>query len=261
MIVRGGRSKTNREDTCSPNALSKHYLSWAERVSREIAGDQDRVWRHILSATTDHVERIEALLADHGKLDVVGLSSKDLRLVQEHLDAFKKHLDAGHGLGFWIFRARPVKDAQYLLKSVTVNGKPCNNLRTLHDLAAWIEVSTRIGNLNDMEGIATPPNGDEVLQCSAYRDLCKPIEQALTLHDRQQERRKACRDCHHFPACRKGASVFKALDGVKSKDFAAAQRLFAPLMTRQRPHHSGPVTPQHTFTGCERKSGGLSGCL
>ena len=249
------------------DTLSKHFLSWAERVSREIAGDQDRVWRHILSATTDHVERIEALLADHGKLDVVGLSSKDLRLVQEHLDAFKKHLDAGHGLGFWIFKARPVKDAHYLVKSVTVNGKPCNNLRTLHDLAAWIEVSTRIGNLNDLwKGITTPPNGEAVLQCSAYRDLCKPIEQALALHDRIREVRKACRDCPgiHFPAWHSQEEVrafYKALDGLNlEEDFAAAQRLFAPLADSLKEHinsgHSHASTHQ-LLQAVSGRDGGL----
>ena len=237
------------------DTLSKHYLLWAERVSREISGDQDRVWRHILSETTGHVERIEALLADHGTLDVVGLSSKDLRLVQEHLDAFKKHLEAGHGLGLWIFSARPVKDAQYLVKSVTVNGKPCNNLRTLHDLAAWIEVSTRIGNLNDLwKGITTPPSGEAVLQCSAYRDLCDPIEQALALHEQIREVRKACRDCPgiHFPAWHSQEEVrafYKALEAVNlEEDLAAAQRLFAPLADSLKDHinsgHSHASTHQ-----------------
>ena len=225
------------------------------------------VWRHILSATTDHVERIEALLTDHGKLDVVGLSSKDLRLVQEQLDAFKKHLEAGHGLGFWIFKARPVKDAHYLVKSVTINGKPCNNLRALHDLAAWIEVSTRIGDLNDLwKGITTPPNGDAVLQCSAYRDLCKPIEQALALQDRIREVRKACRDCPgiHFPAWHSQEEVrafYKALDGLNlEEDFAAAQRLFTPLADSLKEHinsgHSHASTHQ-LLQAVSGRDGGL----
>jgi len=248
------------------DTLFKHYLSWAERVSREIAGDQDRVWRHILSATTAHVERIEAILTDHGKLDVVGLTSKDLPLVQEHLDAFKKHLEAGHGLGFWIFKARPVKDAHYLVKSVTINGKPCNNLRTLHDLATWIEVSTRIGNLNDLwKEITTPPKGEAVLQCSAYRDLCKPIEQALALQDRIREVRKACRDCPgiHFPAWHSQEEVrafYKAIDGLNlEEDFAAAQRLFAPLADSLKEHINSGHSHASTHQLLQAVSGRVGG--
>jgi hypothetical protein len=165
-----------------------------------------------------------------------------------------------------------VKDAHYLVKSVTINGKPCNNLRALHDLAAWIEVSTRIGDLNDLwKGITTPPNGDAVLQCSAYRDLCKPIEQALALHDRIREVRKACRDCPgiHFPGLAfagRGASVLQSPRWVKSRrGFLPLRSVFAPLADSLKEHiNSGPQSRLYTptSTGCERKRWRtLSGCL
>lgn len=218
------------------DTLSKHFHSWAERASREISGDQDRVWRQILASTIHHIDHIEHLLNEHNTLDVTGLDAKDLRLVQEHATALKKHLEIGKGLGFWFVRARVVKDGLYLVKSVTVNGKPCNNLQTLNQLTAWIEISTRIKILGDLwKGITTPPTGNAVLQCSAYRDLCEPIEQALPLHDRIEEVRRTCRDCPgvRFPAWHSQEEVralYKALNAVNlEEDFATAQRVFAPL--------------------------------
>jgi hypothetical protein len=218
------------------DTLSKHFHPWAERASREILGDQDRVWRQILASTIDNIDHIEHLLNEHGTLDVKGLNAKDLRLVEEHANALKEHLKMGKGLGFWFVRARVVKDGLYLVKSVTVNGKPCNNLQTLNQLTAWIEISTRIKDLGDLwKGITTPPTGSAVLQCSAYRDLCKPIEQAMALHDRIEEVRRTCSDCPgiHFPAWHSQDEVRafkKALDAVNlEEDFATAQRVFAPL--------------------------------
>ena len=106
------------------DTLSKHFHSWAERAAREISGDQDRVWRQVLASTIDHIDHIEHRLNEHSTLDVTGLVTQDFRLVEEHAIALKKHLEMGKGLGFWFVRARVVEDGLYLVKSVTVNGKP-----------------------------------------------------------------------------------------------------------------------------------------
>jgi very-short-patch-repair endonuclease len=219
------------------DTLSKHFHSWAERASREIAGDQDRVWRQILAGTIAHVDFIERLLNEHGTLEVAGLGSgKDLRPVEDHATALMKHLGMGKGFGFWFFRAQVVKDGRYLLESVTVNGKPCRDLQTLKQLTAWISISSRINTLGELwRGITTPPAGNAVLQCSAYRDLCEPIEQALELHDKIEEIRKTCREYPgiRFPAWHSQEEVralHRALDAMNlEEDFMTAQRVFTPL--------------------------------
>jgi very-short-patch-repair endonuclease len=218
------------------DALSRHFLSWAERVSREVSGDQDRVWRQIYASTIEHVEHIECLLREHGTLDATGLEGKDLRPVEEHAIALEKHLASGGGLGLWFVRHQVVKNSLYLIKSVTVNGKPCNNSRTLKQLNAWISVCSRTKSLGDLwKGITTPPAGNADIQCSSYRDLCKPIEQALALHDLIERVRKICDDCPgiHLPAwhCQEEVRALdRALDAMSlEEDFAAARRGFAVL--------------------------------
>jgi very-short-patch-repair endonuclease len=218
------------------DALSKHFLSWAERVSREVSGDQVRVWSQIQASTIDHIEHIERLLKEHGTLEVTGLEGKDLQLVEEHVTALEKHVADGGGLGFWFVRHQVVKNGLYLVKSVKVNGKPCNNSRTLNQLGAWISICSRIKSLGDLwKGITTPPTGNADLQCSSYRDLCKPIEQALALYDQIEEVRRTCDDCPgiHLPAWHSQEEVQafdRALDVLSlEEDFAAAQLGFTAL--------------------------------
>ena len=218
------------------DSLSKHFHSWAERASRECSGDQDRFWRQVLVSTIEHIEHIEHLLNEHGTLDVTGLDAKDLRLVGEDAAALRKHLEMRKGLGFWFVRARVVKNGLYLVESVTVNGKACNNLQALNQLAAWIEISTRITTLGDLwKGITAPPTGNAALQCSTYRGLCEPIEQALKLHDHIEEVRRICGACSgiRFPAWHSQEEVgafCRALDALNlDEDLATAQRVFAPL--------------------------------
>jgi very-short-patch-repair endonuclease len=207
-----------------------------KRASREISGDQVSTWRHILASTVDRIDHIEHLLNEHGTLDVTGLGDKDLRLAEEHATALKKHLEEGKGLGFWRFRTRVVKDGLYLLRSVLVNGKPCDNPHALSQLTAWIQISTIIQNLAALwKGIAPPPTGNALLQCSAYRDMCTAIEHALSLHDHIEEVRRTCLDCGgiRFPAWHSQEEViafYKALEALDvEEDFLTAQRLFSPL--------------------------------
>jgi len=225
------------------DVLFRHFQSWADRMAREITGDHDRVWRHVHSSTVEHVERIEELLAEHGKLEVIGLSDKDHRLVSEHIKALRTHLQAGGRLGFWIFRAQAVKDALYIIQSVKVNGKPCRDIKTLDQLASWMETSSRIGALADLwKGITTPPTGDAILQCSTYRDLCKPIEQALALHDQIQQIKESCRDCPgvRLPAWHSQDEVkafYMAIEAVNfEEDYVFAQHCFAPLEESLKDH-------------------------
>ncbi|MDH4080944.1 MAG: AAA domain-containing protein [Nitrospira sp.] len=218
------------------DTLSRHYHTWVQRACHEIAGDQDRVWRQIHTETLAYVGHIERQVYRHGALQVVGLDAKDLRLVEEEATALREHLELGKGLGFWFMRPQVVKDSRYLIETVTVNGKPCNTIQSLNQLIAWIAISLRAKALGAMwNGITSPPAGDVVLQCSAYRDFCEPIEQALALHDRIEEVRKICRD---YPSIRLPAwhsqeevhALSKALDAVSlEEDLARAQRVFKPL--------------------------------
>ena len=216
--------------------LSKHFHPWAERASREISGDQDRFWRQIQALTIDHIDHIELQLNEHGTLDVTGLDANDLRQVGGHTAALIKHLKAGKGFGFWFNRARVVKDSFYLVKSARVNGNPCNNILTLNQLAGWINISTRIMDLIELwKGITTPPIGNAGLQCFAYRDLCRTIEQALVLHEQIEEVRKICLNCSsiRLPAWHSQEEVrefLNALDALNlEEDLALAHRVFAPL--------------------------------
>lgn len=218
------------------DTLSKHFHSWVERITREISGDQDRVYREILASTIDHIDRVEYLLNKNGDLDVTGLDNKDLCLVENHATALKKHFEMGKGLGFWIFKSRVVKDSLHLVESVTINGKPCNNFQMLSQLTGWIEISKRTKKVGDLwKGITTPLMGSVALQCAAYRNLCKPIEQALALYDRIEEVRRTCRDCPgiRLPTWHSQNEVqafSKALDALNlEEDFAAAQQVFSPL--------------------------------
>lgn len=218
------------------DTLSKHFHSWAERASREISGDQDRVWRQILTSTLDHIKHIESLLNQNETLDVMGLDAKDLGLVKEHAIALKKHLEIGKGLGFWIFREGVVKEGIYLIKTAKVNGKACDNVTTLNQLLAWIDITTRIKTLGDLwKNITQPPTGNEILQCSVYRDLCEPIEYALTIYEEIENVRNICQHIPsiHFPVWHLHEEIkdfARVIDAVNlEEDFETTQKAFVPL--------------------------------
>lgn len=224
-------------------AISKSIHPWAARACKEIAGDQDRVWRHILTTTKEQISRVDSLLAKHGKIDAVGLYSKDLRLVRQHLEGLVQHLKSGRGLGFGIFRARPVKEALYLLQSVKIDGLPCDNLDALARLSVWIDISTALNELGDIwRKTAKQLVGDATTQCHAYRDRCEPVEQALELYALIEQVKVLCPNYAgiHMPAWHHTDEIAAFKNAIEAtnlgEDYAAAQRAIISLAESLQNH-------------------------
>jgi len=168
--------------------LSKHFHVWAEQATREIVADQDRVWRQLLETTEECLQKY----ADHGReisaLKIIGMESRDFAEVVFHARELKAHLDSGKGLGIWLFRAKAVKQAWYLIKQVRVDGEPCISVKVLQKLLDWLELDRQLKDLANLwERYSKTPEGNYTAQLAAYEDFCEPLRDALDLHGIVQE--------------------------------------------------------------------------
>lgn len=235
--------------------FARHYLEWVEQAAREILNDQDSVWRHILSCTEDHLAHIERTTAASGTISVSGLEDRRLRVTTEDAEALKNHLEAGKRLGFWILRPKVVRRCRYLLDSVRVDEKACDSVDSLRRLLAWADTSVRLQALSDLwKGITQPPQGSAALQCSAFRNLCRPIAEALATKKQIEEIKASCQAYAgiHFPAWHSDAEIdaFRQalLAADLEEDLNAARCTFDPLAERLQKHlreeNAHPTTPQ-----------------
>ena len=170
------------------DGLSRHYHGFAGRAAKEIAGDQDRVWRVLLQVTESHVNRFAGSSRMLSILQIAGIENRDSRIVTADARELKAHLDAGKRLGFGPFRAPAVKKGLYLVKEARVDGRACDNSETLGLLLGWLDLGRTLRELGELwHAHSTPPTGTYVVQLAAYQDLCEPLRDALAVHDYVQD--------------------------------------------------------------------------
>ena len=164
--------------------LSRHYHGFAARAAREIAADQDRVWRELLQVTEDHIAGLSKSSRMLSSLQITGIQERDQHVVAADARSLKAHIDAGKGLRFRPFRTGVVKQAIYLVNTVRVDGQTCNNSDTLQLLIDWLEMGRTFHGLAEVwDPYIKPPTGTYMAKLAAYQDLCEPLYDALAVHD------------------------------------------------------------------------------
>ncbi len=169
--------------------LAKHIHGWVDRAAREIAADQDRVWRHLLEITDQHVKELSDRCQEVSALRIVGIEGLDYSDVALQARSLKDHLESGKGLKYLgLFKAKVVKDAWFLVKSVRVEGSPCKAVATLNQLTEWLKYDRLLCQLDGQwKAYTTPPDGNYAARIAAYQDLCEPLRDAIAMHHTVQE--------------------------------------------------------------------------
>lgn len=170
------------------DCLSRHYLSFASKAAREIAGDQDRTWRELLQVTEKHLKRFEANYRKLSSLQITGIEDRDMLVIASEARGLKTYLDAGKRLGFGPFRAQVVKKALYLVKESRIDGRACDSSETLGLLLEWIELGCALRELDDLwRPHCESPAGTYAVKLAAFQDFCEPLSDALVVHDYVQD--------------------------------------------------------------------------
>lgn len=169
--------------------LSKHIHGWVDRAAREIAADQDRVWRRLLEITDQHVKELSDRCQEVSALRIVGIEGLDYSDVALQARSLKDHLESGKGLKYLgLFKTQVVKDAWYLVKSVRVEGAPCKSVATLNQLIEWLKYDKLLCQLDEQwKAYTTLPDGNYATRIAAYQDLCEPLRDAIAMHQTVQE--------------------------------------------------------------------------
>ncbi len=221
----------------SMEGLSKHVHGWVDRAARDVAADQDRVWRALLETSEEHLQALADPSREISALRIVGLEGRDHVDVALHARELKAHMDSGKGLGFpGPFRPKAVRQAWYLVKSVRVGGQPCRSRAVLGKLLDWLEFERRLGDLAGLWKACTPPpEGHYAAQLAAYEDLCEPLRDAVALHEVVHELKASVSQLPDLMSPRwhvRGdvEALRDAVDAVDADEgLREAQAAFAPL--------------------------------
>lgn len=163
---------------------------WVRRAATEILARQERVWHDLRESTEAHLNQVEAVPSANRESQVAGLENRDRASVKADVSALLQHLESGKGLGFGPFRPKVVKNGQYLLRGVYVDGRRCDCPEVLRALLEWLEVADHLDALQQRwAAVAQVPSGPFNMRVAAYHDLQRLLAQVLELCDKVAELR------------------------------------------------------------------------
>jgi len=117
-------------------------------------------------------------------------------LLYEDARKLKEHLENGGKLGWGIFRPKPVKERLYLIKSVSMGGRPCStadHFSTLSD-ALYVRIECEKG-WGFWKGRSEKAEGPYALQLTSLKSLRDTLEDALALEKFITKCRDALQQC------------------------------------------------------------------
>jgi very-short-patch-repair endonuclease len=170
--------------------------SWMNDALRDILGGNSFLWHERFRVTRDVIASIEALVAVADETQIQSPDATDIRPLYEDACKLKEHLENGGKLGWWLFRPKPVKDRLYVIKTVTINGRPCSTVEHFQTLADVLRVRIECEKAwSFWKGHSEKVEGPYALQLTALKSLCAELEKDLALEDLIAKCREAINQC------------------------------------------------------------------
>jgi very-short-patch-repair endonuclease len=178
---------------------------WMPDAVRDVIGCNSQTWRELLRITTETISTVEAGVAraDDTKLSVrlangnvvSDLHELDARLLCDDAHCLKQHLEHGGKLGFWILRPPVVKERQYLLHNVRINGQVCNSVEQLTYLVDLLRVQLAFDKAWEFwAGRIEQSRGPYALQLGTLQSLRTALGDALSIEGMIEK----CREALHL---------------------------------------------------------------
>lgn len=160
--------------------------SWVVSAVEDVLVGRDGGWVEIKEATNRAIQTIGEVAKATSEYRLSGINGHDRQVVRGHAMTLLAHLEAGKGRGIPGLRPRPIKEGDYLLKQVRVNGRLCDQPQVLRELIAWIDVSDHLDYLDlvwarvrQASQAAAPPSA----RLAHFGDLLSQLIEVLELRE------------------------------------------------------------------------------
>ncbi len=170
------------------NRIRKRPEEFASLAAREIIGDHDRKWRELLDVTKKYLDKIGDDYREISQVAITGIENRDLHTIRVDAQCLKDHLSAGGKMGFGFFKPRAVKQSQYLISSVRLDGNLCCNIETLNSLLNYLELELSVQTLRrNWSGIAISIPPSTIAAVASFHDYCEPLADCLKLYEKMHQ--------------------------------------------------------------------------
>ncbi len=174
--------------------------SWIEEAIREVSSGQYGIWLELEKQSSQIVSRIESLVQKLESTDITLPEEFDLKVMSRDAETLKNHLANGGKIGWGPFRPKVVKSVIYIIKTVHVNGKVCNNLERAFLLVDVLRVRLELERGWDLWGDrAKKTEGASILQYRLFESLLSTLRDVLSIDNRINQCKEKLSSLGNFP--------------------------------------------------------------
>ncbi len=158
------------------------------------------LWQELHKVCEEIIDGIGNIVGKADAIEVVLLASQDPRRVLQDALTLKEYLANGGKMGWGPFIPKVAKTFKYILKTIRVNGGPCNNLERVTALVDVLRVKTEMKRgWNFWVGRSERVKGPYSLQFRAFKSLSVALSEIVALPGIISQCREALAKCGNFP--------------------------------------------------------------
>ncbi|RJQ46748.1 MAG: DUF559 domain-containing protein [Nitrospiraceae bacterium] len=162
--------------------IRNRALPWIHRAVEEVLSEHQQTWQTLFDTTKKYLDDIQGKIKEVDMLSVSLPVNTDCQQVKADAEDLFKYLNSGGKLGWWIFRNKIVKRTCYIIKSVRINGRPCDNPNLLSDLICYFHIKNTLEIIwNNWGNLTEPLKTSFTLQISEINEHLEALNTILSL--------------------------------------------------------------------------------
>ena len=180
----------------SRRELMQNPYTWMNDAIRDVLGANSLLWHEILQVTRGTIASSKELATIADETSIEFPNTHNIRAMYDDACELKTHIANGGGLGWGLWRPKPVKDRLYIIKSVKINGRPCTTGEHFSQLANALKVRLECDKAWGVwEGREEKAGGPYRMQLVALESLHDALENTLAIEELIAQCRQAIRSC------------------------------------------------------------------
>ncbi len=170
--------------------------AWVPDAIRDVSLGNCAVWRELHRLSEQTISNLTDIIQKADSTNINMPEDSDTKAVFEDALTIKNHLSNGGKLGWGPFCPGIIKPVRYIIKTIRVNGHPCNNLERIVLLVDALRVRIELGQGWDFWSERSErPKGPYNLQFRAFVSLSDTLRDILLLEDKINHCKEALAQC------------------------------------------------------------------
>ncbi|MCJ7772233.1 MAG: AAA family ATPase, partial [Desulfobacterales bacterium] len=168
----------------------KKTIPWIQDAIHDVYSDNDSPWSDLRRVFSSKLEGLKQRAEAIDTYSIQLPEHIDLLKILQNAKQLKEHFDKGGKLRWGPAKARVVRENNYIIKDIKVNGNSCKNTELLKILIEYLSVEQAIDYCwNLWQGKVERKAGRAFMQVSELEELHKALEDVININI---IRKKAC---------------------------------------------------------------------